>query len=162
MREDELEAEERWAVVSDAWKLIRRAEAVEDDTELKAVAGKLVPMIIASWDVSPHSAMEALESTSLALPFNLARTVIRESVEGWRKKPKYKDAADNAASHCYLSALILSDNYDLADHPWADRLLGYVVEKDTSPSYPPRKMKDRDRKIALLTALRPKGARENR
>jgi hypothetical protein len=162
MREDEREAEARWAVVKEAWTLIRRAEAVQDETELKDMAGKLAPMIIASWDVSPYSAMETLEGTTLALPLNLARTVIKESVEGWRRKPNYKASAHNDAGHCYLSALILSGNYDMAEHPWADGLLAYVLDKDTSPSYVPRKMKDRDKKMALLMALQPKSTTEKR
>jgi len=144
---------DRWAVLNEAWRLIGVADALKDEKELQDTVGKLVPMLVECWDLDPYNAMEALEGTALALPLDLARDAIKVSVEAWRKKPNYRAEAGGAAGHCYLSALILSGNYGMAEHPWADKLLEYALGKDTNPDYEPRKMKDRTRKIAFVTAL---------
>jgi hypothetical protein len=133
-----------------ASKLVNQLRTSEDPKEWRKLSVDLIPILTAYWDVHPHSAMEVLESAVHSLPLELAHPLVRTVVLAWRKKATYSPDAGGAADHCYLSALILSENYDLADHTWAKRVLPYALDKDLKYR---REMRDREPKLALLKAL---------
>jgi len=135
----------------DSWALIEKVRTSEDSKELREICRNLTPLLIAYWDIHPHSAMESLECVARDLPLPLAHSVVRQVVTAWRQKATYDPNAGGSADHCYLSALILSENYDLAEHPWADSLLESTLRKDLSNGY--RQMKDKDQKIKLVRNL---------
>jgi hypothetical protein len=96
--------------------------------------------------------MEMLEVSTMRLPLSLAHAFVRKVVLGWRKKATYNADAGGGADHCYLSALILSENYDLAEHPWAERVLPYTLDKELK--YPRfDRMRDAARKEAIVRAI---------
>ena len=104
----------------------------------------------AYWDEHPHSAMEMLEATVKNLSIELAKPLVREVVLAWRNKPGYDPNAGGNADHCYLSALILSDNFDLAEHPWVERVLPKTLNKELNYK---TERRDYDRKFALLKTV---------
>jgi len=129
------------------WNMIRAAEHTDDEKQLHQLAGDLVELIVTTWgDANPHNAMESLEGAAIALPFPFAHTVIREATLAWRKRPDYNPEAGGNADHCYLSALAMTENYDLAEHPWADRVATKCVQKD----YQHHEMKMRERKVRAM------------
>ncbi len=133
------------------WKLVRLLEASEDLDEWANILTELTPMLIAYWDYHPHSAMEALEQAVLNLSVELSKPLVREVVSAWRKKPNYDPNRGGSAGHCYLSALILSDNFDLAEYPWAEKELPSALEKELNyRDYRHDRMRDYDRKLALV------------
>jgi hypothetical protein len=67
--------------------------------------------------------MEMLEYTVNNLTVSMANPLVRSVVRGWRQRPNYSPDAGGNADHCYLAALILSENYDLAEPEWASRVL---------------------------------------
>lgn len=138
------------AVRERASELTSQLQSSEDPAEWRRISAELIPIVTAYWDVHPHSAMEVLEYAVLHLPVDLAHALVRSVVLAWRKKPSYSPDAGGAADHCYLSALILSENYDLAEHPWVERVLPGSLDKDLKWS---REMRDRERKLALIRAL---------
>lgn len=90
--------------------------------ERELIAG-LARVVISFWDVHPHSAMEmlwyAVERVGLESSHALGRLVVR----GWQAKPGYSPDAGGNADHCYLSALLLSNNFDLAEQSWVQGIL---------------------------------------
>ena len=116
-------------------KAVDRLRASEDRAEWEGIVDEMVPLVIAYWDAHPHSAMEMLEVTVSFLPVRLAHALVRLVVRGWKAKLNYNPTAGGSADHCYLSALILSDNYDLADQPWGADLLPSTLNKELSKSY---------------------------
>ena len=131
-------------------KLVSLLQASEDPDEWAHISTKLIPVLIAYWDEHPHSAMEMLEVTVKNLSIELAKPLVREVVLAWRNKPDYDPDAGGNADHCYLSALILSDNFDLAESPWVKRVLPKTLEKELKYK---REMQDYDRKFALLKTV---------
>ena len=133
-----------------ASELTKQLRSSEDPGEWRRLAAELIPVLTEYWDVHPHSAMEMLEYTVHNLTVDLANPLVRTVVLAWRKKPDYSPDAGGAADHCYLSALILSENYDLAEHPWVERVLPSTLRKELNS---PREMRDRERKLALVRDL---------
>jgi len=132
-----------------------RIRESEDIEEWRKLSVDVAPLMIAYWDVHPHSAMEMLEVFAHCLPVDLAHSLVRSVVLGWREKPKYDPDAGGTADHCYMSALILSENYDLAEHPWAERVLPHTLDKELNYERP---MRDTDRKRALVHCIHAGGA----
>lgn len=147
----DLEASE--IVMQETSEILSQIEEVQDPEKLRAICRRLVPLLIAYWDIHPHSAMESLEYAALVLPLSLAHSVIRQTVVSWRRNPNYDPDAGGNADHCYLSALILSENYDLAEHPWADNILETTLRKDADRKYGPRPMRDQEAKLRLVNHL---------
>jgi hypothetical protein len=139
-------------VRSQASSLSKKLEQLEDEQELKETTEQLIPVMIAYWDVHPHSAMEMLEYSTMRLPLPLSHAFVRKVVLGWRQKANYDADAGGGADHCYMSALILSENFDLAEHPWADRVLPYTLDKELN--YPRfDRMRDAVRREAIVRAI---------
>lgn len=113
-----------------ASELVALLEKTEDPKERHALANEVVPVLVAYWDVHPHSAMEMLEYTTFRLELSIAHAVVRSVVQEWKKKPTYDPTAGGSADHCYMSALILSENYDLADQPWGQEMLFETLGKE--------------------------------
>lgn len=133
--------------------LSKRLDNTDDPREWKTIALELVPPMIDYWDVHAHSAMEMLEVCAMRLPVSLAHALVRSVVLGWRKKPTYSPDAGGSADHCYLSALILSENFDLAEHPWIEnRVLSYTLDKELKYSRFNR-MRDGARKEEIVRAI---------
>jgi hypothetical protein len=110
--------------------LIQRIGSAGNAPEARSLAEHVVPGLIAYWDRHPHSAMEVLEWAVREMPLALSHAVARRVVEAWKRKPTYDPDAGGSADHCFLSALILSENLDLADPEWARRLLPRTLQKD--------------------------------
>jgi len=142
---DRAPGDEVFATTSDMLRAIRESD---DPEALRSLAEHLVPLLVAYWDAHPHSAMESLLGAARDLPLGLAHPVVRMVVQGWRGKPTYDPTAGTGAQWCYLAALILSENYDLAEHPWADDLLAGTL----TVGY--RDMRDGSRKMAFVERLR--------
>jgi len=133
--------------------LAQRLQKTENPQEWKSIAHELVPLMIEYWDLHPHSAMEMLEVCTMYLPVPLAHAFVRKIVLGWRQNPTYAPTAGGGADHCYLSALIFSENYDLAEHPWVEgRVLQYTLDKELSYSRFER-MRDGARKEEIIRAI---------
>jgi hypothetical protein len=128
-------------------KLVKQLRLSEDPAEWRRLSTELVPLLIAYWDVHPHSAMEMLQSTVNNLPVNLANPLVRSVVRDWQKRPSYDPEAGGSADHCYLAALILSENYDLAEPEWAARVLPRMPKDVRSGT------RDEERKRGLIVAL---------
>lgn len=124
----------------------------EDPSEWRELAHELAPLMVDYWDIHPHSAMEMLEYSAMRLPLSLAHAFVRKVVLGWRQKETYNPDAGGGADHCYLSALILSENFDLAERPWVDRVLPYTLEKELKYSRFDR-MRDGSRREAIVRAI---------
>ena len=130
----------------------RRAEKTDDLRELRQLSQQLVPLLTEYWNVHPHSAMEMLESATFAFPVSLAHALVRDVVTNWKKNPTYSPEAGGSADHCYMSALILSENLDLADEGWSDRLLPRTLNKELG--YPRfDRMKDAAQREAIVRAI---------
>ena len=135
-----------------ARRLVERIDRSDDDSELRELARELVPVLIAYWDVHPHSAMEMLEWSVIRLPLSLSHALVRRVVSRWREKETYDPKAGGSADHCYLSALILSENLDLAEHPWVDDVLPRTLDKELK--YPRfDRMRDAARREAMVRAI---------
>ena len=133
-------------------QLSHRLEEVEDAAERRSLVERLLPLMDAYWDRHPHSAMEMLEYTVMRLEVSLAHAFVRAVVLGWKKKATYDPGAGGGADHCYLSALILSENYDLADQPWASHVLPQTLSKELD--YPRfDRMRDGERKEAIIRGI---------
>lgn len=128
-------------------ELLELLRASEDPNEWANISTELTPMLTAYWDYHPHSAMEVLEQAVLNLSVELAKPLVRDVVLAWRKKPTYRPDAGGSADHCYLSALILSDNSDLAEYPWAEGVLPRTLDKELNDR---DRMRDYDRKRVLV------------
>lgn len=135
-----------------ASELVKRIDRSDDESELRELAGELAPVLVAYWDVHPHSAMEMLESSVLRLPLSLSHALVRKVVSGWREKETYDPEAGGSADHCYLSALMLSENFELADRPWVDTVLPYTLDKELK--YPRwDRMRDGARREVLVRSI---------
>jgi len=110
--------------------LVRLLNHARHTTDQLKLANQLVEDFNAQWDEHPHSAMERLEWVVKELPLALSHALARRIVENWKQKPSYRPDAGGSADHCYLSALILSANYDLADPAWAKNVLPYTLDKE--------------------------------
>jgi len=115
---------------SELIKLTGRLPEVTKPEELRQLGQQLIPLLTEYWDHHPHSAMECLERVATVLPLPLAHAIVRQIVAAWKKKPTYDPDAGGPADHCYLSALILSENFDLADQAWAARVLPSTLSKE--------------------------------
>jgi hypothetical protein len=104
-------------------ELVDQLRETQNAEEWRRISIELVPLLTAYWDVHPHSAMEMLESTVNNLPVSLANPLVRAVVRGWKQRPNYNPDAGGNAGHCYLAALILSENFDLAEPEWASRVM---------------------------------------
>lgn len=124
----------------------------KDANERREIARKLVPLMDAYWDLHPHSAMEMLQYIVMRLEVSLASAFVRQVVSGWKRKDSYDPTAGRSADHCYLSALILSENYDLADQPWAQEVLPRTLSKELNYSRFDE-MRDGDRKEAIIRSI---------
>ena len=113
------------------WSLVEQLRRSGCTDEWERISDDIEAPLISYWDVDPHSAMEALEQTVLSLPVDLARPLVCRVVSGWKRNPSYSPDAGGNADHCYLSALILSDNYQLADRDWARLVLPRTLKKET-------------------------------
>jgi hypothetical protein len=133
-------------------RLARLIDNSEDPKEWNNHIKELIPWLIAFWDVHPHSAMEMLEFTTMRLPIPLAHAFVRKVVLGWRKKDTYNPNAGGGAGHCFLSALILSENFDLAEDALLDKELTYTLDKELNYSRFDR-MRDGERKEAIVRSI---------
>jgi hypothetical protein len=139
-------------ISSEITRLTHRLSELTEPEELRQRSQKLIPVLTDYWDLHPHSAMEWLESVTKALPLPLAHATVRQVVTAWKRKPTYDPDAGGSADHCYLSALILSENYDLADQPWAARVLPSTLDKELK--YPRfDRMRDGHAREALVRAI---------
>lgn len=130
----------------------RRLEQTDNPQEWRQLVQQMIPLLSAYWDVHPHSAMEMLEYSTFRLPVPLAHALVREVVTNWKQKPTYDPEAGGNADHCYLSALILSENFDLADSGWVDRVLEKTLKKELG--YPRfEQMRDPQKREALVRAI---------
>lgn len=111
----------------DLWQRIREVKG--DLTRTEAHLPHIVQGAIDYWDQHPHSAMESLESIAHALPFKFAQVAIREIVMQWKSKANYSWRAGGSADHCFLSALFLSGNEDLAEETFVANCLSSILEK---------------------------------
>lgn len=141
------------------WQLLELLRDSENPDEWIDISTELTTLLAMYWDIHPHSAMEALEQTVLSLPIKLAKPLVSKVVQTWKSKSNYDPDAGGSADHCYLSALILSDNYALADQPWAKQILTRVLEKEMRPpKYGPNhrasNMRDYDQKQELVKTLK--------
>jgi hypothetical protein len=142
----------RSEISSKTSRLAHRLSEATEPEELRQLSQQFIPLLTDYWDLHPHSAMEWLESLAMKLPLPLAHAVVRQVVMAWKKKPTYDPDAGGGADHCYLSALILSENYDLADHRWAARVLPYTLDKELKrPRFD--RMRDGPAREALVRAI---------
>lgn len=137
---------------SEASRLCKELEQTEDAQEWKAIVQELVPVMIAYWDVHPHSAMEMLEVGTMRLPVSLAHAFVRQVVSGWKQKTSYNEDAGGGADHCFLSALIFSENVELVDPGWVERVLPYTIDKELKYSRFER-MRDAKHKESIVRAI---------
>ena len=107
--------------------LLGKLASTENKSEWRQLAMDLVDPLIAYWGVFPPEAMERLQQAVFWLPVHVARPMVREVVLGWRAIAGYHPREGSASVGCYISALILSDNSDLLEYPWADELVPGVV-----------------------------------
>lgn len=143
----------RETIPQETWEILKEIKDIASHHEVREKCNRLVPLLIAYWDIHPHSAMESLEYAARVLPLSIAHSVVRQTVMAWRQKSTYDPDAGGNANHCYLSALILSENYDIAEHPWADNILNKTLRKDLDPTYGRRDMRDADAKLELVKRL---------
>ena len=113
------------------------------------MAEDLVPLLVDCWYQSPHNAMELLVLAATELPLELAHPVVRLVHRGWLEAPTYDPSAGGNADHCYLAALILSDNFDLAPQPWARD----VLPKTTYWLSRTKDMPDAEQKHTLMASV---------
>lgn len=117
-------------MADDLSQLIGRLRTLPESREVRSLAESMVPRLIDYWDKHPHSAMELLECAVREMPLALSHAVVRRVVEAWKRKPSYDPDAGGNADHCFLSALVLSENLDLADPEWVRRVLPKTLRKD--------------------------------
>jgi hypothetical protein len=142
----------REQISSETRRLADRLSETTQPELLRTVSLQLIPLLTDYWDLHPHSAMEMLEFVTVRLPLPLAHATVRQVVTAWKKKPTYYPEAGGSADHCYLSALILSENFDLADQPWATRVLPSTLAKELN--YPRfDRIRDGAAREALVRAL---------
>ena len=135
-----------------ASSLCRELRELENPRDLPRIAKELTEVMSAYWGVHPHGAMEMLEVCVKLLPLPLAHAVVRRVVQVWHQEDSYDPKAGGSADHCYLSALILSENFDLADRPWVEDVLPKTLEKELSSSRFSG-MRDGKKKEALVRGL---------
>lgn len=97
------------------WQILKSLENLNDDSRWKAHKTKIVSLLSDYWDFHPHSAMEMLAVIATKCPFSILGSIVREVVTNWRAKPTYSWSEGGSADHCFLYALIVSDNSDLAE-----------------------------------------------
>lgn len=139
-------------VRSEVRRLVDLIDQSENPNDWNKHTKELIPWMILFWDVHPHSAMEILEFTTMRLPISLAHAFVRKVVLGWRAKDTYNAYAGGGAGHCYLSALIFSENFDLAEDPWLETVLTYTLDKELNYSRFDR-MRDSVRKEAIVRSI---------
>ena len=139
-------------VRSEVKRLVGLIDKSEDPKEWMNYTKELIPWMILYWDVNPHGAMEMLEYTTMRLPISLAHAFVRRVVIGWRAKETYNPNAGGGAGHCYLSALILSENFDLAEDALLEQVLTYTLDKELNYSRFDR-MRDGVRKEAIVRSI---------
>ena len=131
-------------------ELVNQLGSTKKADEWRRIARDLVSPLSMYWDVHPHSAMEMLESAVRELPVSVAQPMVREVVREWRKNPSYDALAGGSAGHCYLSALILSDNYDLAEPELVKAELSGCLKKELAEN---RNWRDAEEKRRLLIRI---------
>jgi len=119
--------------MSELWDSICRVEKSDDSRVISSEGTFIVPKAKKFWDQSPHGAMETLECIAEVFPIAMAKEIVREIVLDWKSRPNYSWRAGGSADHCFLSALLLSGNGDLADDDFLEECLKSVVEKARSP-----------------------------
>jgi len=119
--------------------------------EQREMADELVTLLIEYWDLHPHSAMEMLQAVTLRLPLSLAHVQVATVVDAWKQKPNYAPTAGGNADHCYLEALILSENLDREDPQWyasvLPRYLQYGLTRDFAA------MPDGEKRLNIVRTL---------
>ena len=134
--------------MSEIWDSIMRVQDSADPMVWQAEYSRLVPLLKASWS-HPHSAMELLECAAEVFPLALAKELVYEVVREWKEQPSYGWAAGGSASHCYLSALLLTGNVALADPELIAKYHDEVLRKARNPR---ARTRDADTKTNLLVA----------
>lgn len=119
--------------MSELWESIRRVEKSDNPDVIASERAFIVPKAKEYWDQHPHSAMETLECIAEVFPIDIAKEIVREIVLDWKSRPNYSWRAGGSADHCFLSALLLTGNADLADDEFLDKCFGSVIEKASRP-----------------------------
>jgi len=108
--------------------------------------------LIMSWFENPHSAMKCLESAALVYPLMFAGKLVDTVVTTWKVLPNYSWQAGEDADHCYLAALCLTGNVNLAEQDLLAKCTQTVLKlyMDKSQLSPLIDMCDKDSKMKLL------------
>jgi hypothetical protein len=108
----------------------------DDVALLHAEKPVLFQSLAAAWRDSPHVAMELLESVVLKFPFpfpgdrvRVLADLVREVVTLWKANGNYSWQAGGGADHCYLTALLLSQNASLAEDALYSKNVSHVRGK---------------------------------
>lgn len=133
--------------MSEIPEILREVENTNDLTVLDDKYQDILPKLKKYWDVHPHSSMEYLQNAAEKFPLEIARKLIREVVLDWKKRPNYSWQAGGNADHCFLSALFLTGNYDLAEKDLILKNGNSILRK--AEDYGIR-VKDAEEKIKLL------------
>lgn len=76
---------------------------------------KVIKSLIEGWSEGPHSSMELLVCAADAYPLPIANKIVKNVVTAWKGHPDYSWVAGGSADYCYLAALCLSANGNLAE-----------------------------------------------
>lgn len=76
---------------------------------------EIVSNLIEGWQEGPHSSMELLVCAAETYSLPIANRIVRKVVTNWKQRDDYSWSAGGSADHCYLAALCLTANSDLAD-----------------------------------------------
>lgn len=94
--------------------IMAQRKTPEIDTPQSTIE-KIIVNLIDGWKEGPHSSMELLVCAAEAYPLPIANRIVREVVSNWKVRDDYSWSAGGSADHCYLAALCLTANSDLAD-----------------------------------------------
>ncbi len=132
---------------SEIWESICKIEKTNDIELIAAERDFVCPKAKEFWNDHPHSAMELLECIAEVYPIKVAHALVREIVLDWQSRKNYSWKAGGSADHCFLSALLLTGNGDLADDDFISKCLDSVIKK---AEHPRNRNKDSKEKVALL------------
>jgi hypothetical protein len=133
--------------MSDIWEIIQKVENSDDPNVWKEEYQNILPMLKQYWDQHPHSAMEFLQGAAKVFPLDIAEILVREVVRDWKKRSDYSWEAGGSADHCFLSALFLTGNYDLAEKAHIIKCGKSILDNVQRMN---NEVKDKERKIKLL------------
>lgn len=131
----------------DIWELIQKVENSDDPNVWKEEYQNILPILKQYWDKHPHSAMEYLLGAAEFFPLDMAEILVREVIRDWKKRSDYSWEAGGSAEHCFLSALFLTGNYDLAEKAHIMKCGKSILDNVKRMN---NGVKDKDIKIKLL------------